>query len=596
MSRGPGRSSVALEKPKNFKDAIKKLVKSLSAYKLPLIISCFFALGGSILSILGPNQITKITDAIGEGLMTGIDTDYVKGIAILLFCIYGGSFILSTIQGFIASRVTQKYCENLRNKVATKLNNIPLKFFDKNKTGDILSIATNDIDVISQSLNQSLGSLISSVFLLIAVVIMMFSTNVLMTITAIVASFIGFGVMGFILSKSQKYFDKQQKELGVLNGHIEEIYSSHSVVKVYNATDEAKEDFKKYNDDLFDSAMKSQFLSGLMMPLMNFIGNFGYAAVCVVGAYLTFEGHITIGVIIAYMIYIRLFTQPLSNIAQAASSMQSLTAAFERVNKLLDEEELSDETSKTKILNTEEVKGNISFKNVKFGYDKDKMIIEDFSLDVKPGEKIAIVGPTGAGKTTLVNLLMRFYEINEGTINIDGIDINDVTRENVYDLFCMVLQDTWLFEGTILENVKYNQKNISDKDAKDACKLVGIDHLIKSLPNGYNTVLSDADSLSAGEKQLLTIARGMLKKSPFLILDEATSNVDTRTEKLVQEAMDKLTVGKTSFIIAHRLSTIKNADVILVLKDGNILEQGNHESLLKKNGFYAELYNSQFEN
>ncbi len=596
MSRGPGSGAVVTEKPQNFKIAISKLVKSLGKYKVSLIISMVFALGGSILSIIGPNQISKITDTIGEGLMTSIDTDYIKGIAIMLFCIYGGSFLLSTIQGFIASSVAQRYCEDLRNKVANKLNNIPLKFFDKNKTGDILSVATNDIDVISQSLNQSLGSLISSIFLLIAVIIMMFSTNVLMTITAIIASFIGFGVMGFILSKSQKYFDRQQKELGVLNGHIEEIYSSHSVVKVYNATDEAKENFEKYNNDLFDSAMKSQFLSGLMMPLMNFIGNFGYAAVCVVGAYLTFEGHITIGVIIAYMIYIRLFTQPLSNIAQAASSLQSLTAAFERVNKLLAEEELSDESDKKNVLNPEKINGDITFKNVMFGYNNDKIIIDDFSLDVKPGQKVAIVGPTGAGKTTLVNLLMRFYEINNGSIEIDNVDIQDITRENVYDLFCMVLQDTWLFEGTILENVKYNQNNVTDEEAKKACKMVGIDHLIKSLPNGYNTILSDADSLSAGEKQLLTIARGMLKKSPFLILDEATSNVDTRTEKLVQEAMDKLTVGKTSFIIAHRLSTIKNADIILVLKNGNILEQGNHENLLAKNGFYAELYNSQFEN
>ncbi len=595
MNRGPGRNNVVTEKPQNFKESINRLIKTLKPYKVPLFISMFFALGGAILTIIGPNQITKITDEIGNGLMTGIDLKYVLNIAIILFIIYACSFLFSTIQGFITAKVSQKYCENLRTELSNKLNNLPLKYFDQNKTGDILSVATNDVDVISQSLNQSLGSLISSIFLFIAVTIMMFTTNVLMTITAIVASFIGFIVMAIILSKSQKYFDRQQNELGILNAHIEEIYTSHQVVKVYNATDEAKEDFKKYNNALFDSALKSQFLSGLMMPLMNFIGNFGYAAVAVVGAYLAFEGHITIGVIIAYMIYIRLFTQPLSNIAQSFASLQSLSAASERVFDLLGKEELEDETYKKEYLNPLKSVGNITFENVKFGYDENKMIIDNFSLDVKAGQKIAIVGPTGAGKTTLVNLLMRFYEINEGKIIIDNHNIKNLTRENVYDLFCMVLQDTWLFEGTIYDNVRYNQTHISDKEVRDVCKLVGIDHLIKSLPNGYNTVLSDADSLSAGEKQLLTIARGMLKKSPFLILDEATSNVDTRTEELVQKAMDKLAENKTSFIIAHRLSTIKNADIILVLKDGNILEQGNHKKLLAQNGFYAELYNSQFE-
>ncbi len=595
MNKGPGKQNVVTEKPKDFKNSIKKLITSLKPYRLQLFISMIFALGGSILTIVGPNQISKITDEISKGLMGGIDLKFILNTAIILFIIYASSFIFSTVQGFISAKISQKYTENLRTKLSDKLNNMPLKYFDQNKTGDILSVATNDVDVISQSLNQSLGSLISSIFLFIAVTIMMFATNVLMTITAIVASFIGFVVLALILSKSQKYFDRQQKELGVLNAHIEEIYSSHQVVKVYNATDEAKSDFKKYNDNLFDSALKSQFLSGLMMPLMNFIGNFGYAAVSVVGAYLTFEGHITIGVIIAYMIYIRLFTQPLSNIAQSLVSLQSLAAAYERVNDLLSKEELENETYKKEYLKPTESIGNIKFENVKFGYDSNKMIIDNFSLNVKAGQKIAIVGPTGAGKTTLVNLLMRFYEINDGNIIIDGYDIKKLTRENVYDLFCMVLQDTWLFEGTILDNVKYNQKQISDKEVKEVCKLVGIDHLIKSLPNGYETILSDADSLSAGEKQLLTIARGMLKKSPFLILDEATSNVDTRTEELVQKAMDKLAEGKTSFIIAHRLSTIKNADVILVLKNGNILEQGNHKDLIKQNGFYAELYNSQFE-
>ncbi len=594
MNRGPGtQGNGKQEKPKDFKKALKRLFSSMKNYKVALIVSFVFALLGSILTIIGPNQISKITDAIQAGLMGGIDTDYILNIAIMLFIIYSFSFIFTTTQGFIISTLTQKYSKDLRTKIIDKLNILPLKYFDKNTTGDILSRVSNDVDVVSQSLNQSLGSLVSAVFLFVGVTIMMFLTNIIMTITAIVACLVGFGVTGLILGKSQKYFAKQQKELGDLNGHIEEIYASHNVVKIYNATDDAKDTFDEYNDKLFDSAFKSQFLSGLMMPLMMFIGNFGYAAVTVVGAYLTFEGHITIGVIVAYMIYIRLFTQPLSTIAQSLTSLQSATAASERIFDFLDEEELSDESN---IVERLEVKtGQIEFKNVKFGYDEDKLIIKDFSLDVKKGQKVAIVGPTGAGKTTLVNLLMRFYEINSGVIEIDGVDTKNIKRENVYDLFCMVLQDTWLFEGTILENIKFNQENISDKEVKDICKNIGIDHLIKSLPHGYDTVLSDAESLSAGEKQLLTIARGMLKKTPFLILDEATSNVDTRTEKLVQKAMDKLTEGKTSFIIAHRLSTIKNADIILVLKDGNVIEQGSHDKLLKENGFYSELYNSQFE-
>ncbi len=594
MNRGPGASnSGANEKPKNFKLALKKLFGDMRKYKIAMFISFAFAIAGAVLTIIGPNQITKITDEISAGLLTGIDTDYVLNISIMLFIIYGLSFLFSTTQGFIISSVTGKYTRDLRTHISNKLNNIPLKYFDRNTTGDILSRVSNDVDVVSQSLNQSLGTLFSSIFLLIGVVIMMFVTNVIMTITALIACFIGFGITGFILSKSQKYFTKQQAELGKLNGHIEEIYSSHNVVKIYNATDEAKATFDKYNDELFDSSFKSQFLSGLMMPLMNFIGNFGYVAVVVMGAYLTFEGHITIGVIVAYMIYIRLFMQPLGNIAQSLTSLQSATAASERIFEFLKEEELSDESSKKKV----KVKGigNIEFKNVKFGYDSDKLIIKDFSLTASSGEKIAIVGPTGAGKTTLVNLLMRFYEINEGNILIDNIDTKDMTREQVNEMFCMVLQDTWLFDGTIMDNIKYNNLSVKDSEVKRVCKSIGIDHLIKSLPHGYETVLSDADSLSAGEKQLLTIARGMLKKTPFLILDEATSNVDTRTEKLVQSAMDKLTEGKTSFIIAHRLSTIKNADTILVLKEGNIIEQGSHEALLKLNGFYSELYNSQFE-
>ncbi len=594
MNRGPGAPrGGASEKPKDFKLALKRLFGDMKKYKVSIMISFVFAISGAVLTIIGPNQITKITDEIGAGLISGIDTDYVLNISILLFVIYGFSFIFSTTQGFIIAGVTGKYTKDLRTRITNKLNNIPLKYFDKNTTGDILSCVSNDVDVVSQSLNQSLGTLFSSIFLLIGVVIMMFVTNVVMTITALIACFIGFGITGFILSRSQKYFTKQQEELGKLNGHIEEIYSSHNVVKIYNASKEAKDTFDKYNYELFDSSFKSQFLSGLMMPLMNFIGNFGYVAVVVMGAYLTFEGHITIGVIVAYMIYIRLFMQPLSNIAQSLTSLQSATAASERIFNFLKEEELSDESSKEIV----DIKssGNIEFKNVKFGYNSDKLIINDFSLIANSGEKIAIVGPTGAGKTTLVNLLMRFYEINNGEIIIDGVNTQSMKRSQVNELFCMVLQDTWLFDGTIMENIKYNNLTIKDSEVKKVCKSIGIDHLIKSLPHGYDTILSDADSLSAGEKQLLTIARGMLKKTPFLILDEATSNVDTRTEKLVQNAMDKLTEGKTSFIIAHRLSTIKNADIILVLKEGNIVEQGNHEKLLELNGFYSDLYNSQFE-
>ncbi len=595
MNNGP-RKTVVDEKPKNFKKSIGRLIRSLSKYKKTFFIAFFFALLGSILTIIGPNQLTKITDAISEGMVSGIDLSYVLQIAIILFSLYILSFIFSTIQGFINASVTQKYCQDLREKISDKLNNVPLKFFDGQSTGDILSKATNDIDLISQSLNQSIGTLVSAIFLFVGVTVMMFLTNVLMTIAAILATIVGFVVMVIILKNSQKYFDKQQKELGKINGHIEEIFSSHTVVKVSNATDDAIKKFDKYNDKLFDSAMKSQFLTGLMMPLMSFIGNFGYAVVTVVGAYLTYEGHITIGVIVAYMVYIRLFTQPLSSIAQSFSALQSVSAASERVFDLLDEVELASEKHIKEKLSLKDSRGNITFENVKFGYVEDKMIIKDFSLSVKAGQKIAIVGPTGAGKTTLVNLLMRFYEINDGSIIIDKHDISNLTRENIHELFCMVLQDTWLFEDTILNNIKYNNSKIKDEDVKKVCTEIGIDHLIKSLPNGYNTILSDAESLSAGEKQLLTIARGMLKPAPFLILDEATSNVDTRTEVLVQNAMDKLAKGKTSFIIAHRLSTIKNADIILVLKDGNIIEQGSHDNLLKENGFYAKLYNSQFEN
>ena len=469
-----------------------------------------------------------------------------------------------------------------------------MKYFDKNLSGDILSRVTNDVDTIAQSMNQSLASLVSSVTLFIGSIIMMFYTNYIMALTAILSSLIGFVFMIKILSKSQKYFTARQVELGKLNGHIEEIYSGLNVVKVYNGKNESDKKFDELNKSVYECNRKSQFLSGLMMPIMNFIGNFGYVAVCIVGALLVSKDMITFGVIIAFITYVRLFTNPLSQIAQGLTSLQSTAAASERVFEFLEEPELEKENV-TKMLDKVKAKGEVEFNHVKFGYDSDKIIISDFNAKIKPGQKVAIVGPTGAGKTTMVNLLMRFYEINSGDIKIDGVNIKDLSRENIHDLFTMVLQDTWLFNGTVKENIVYNNENVTDEEVIDVCKKVGVHHFIKTLPNGYDSVLSDIDSVSSGQRQLLTIARGMIDHKPLLILDEATSNVDTRTEELVQKAMDKLSEGKTSFIIAHRLSTIKNADLILVMKDGNIIEQGNHDELIKENGFYANLYNSQFD-
>ena len=490
--------------------------------------------------------------------------------------------------------VTNKFAKRLRSDISKKINRLPLKYFDKHSYGDTLSRVTNDVDTIGQSMNNSVSMLVSSITLFLGSVIMMFVTNWIMAITAIIATIIGFSLMIVILSKSQKYFTMQQNELGNINGHIEEMYSGHNVVKVYNGLKESNKKFDEINDKLYESARKSQFISGMMQPIMMFIGNFGYLAVCIVGAMLVINGKTSIGSIVAFMIYIRLFTNPLSTIAQSATQFQSTAAASERVFEFLDEQEMTKEKIK-KQLDNSKVKGNIEFKHVKFGYDKNEIIIKDFSAKVKKGQKIAIVGPTGAGKTTMVNLLMKFYEINSGDIIIDGISIKELSRENIHDLFIMVLQDTWLFNGTIKENIAYNKENITDEEIKKACKQVGIDHFIRTLPNGYDSMVNDTESISAGQKQLITIARGMIKDAPFLILDEATSSVDTRTEEVVAKAMDKLTKGRTSFIIAHRLSTIKNADLILVMKDGNIIEQGNHKELLKKKGFYADLYNSQFE-
>ena len=540
------------------------------------------------------SNIDKMPESIQELVKPKMDIKTICSITIFLASLYFLSALFTFIESLSMSTVSNKFAKSLREKISKKINHLPLKYFDKHQTGDILSRITNDVDQIAQSMNMSLSSLVSAITLFLGTIIMMFVTNWIMAITAIVSSLFGFLFMALVLSKSQKYFVLRQTELGNLNGHIEEIYSGLNVVKAYNGKEYANEKFDIYNKKVYDANRKSQFLSGLMMPMMNFIGNFGYVAVCIVGALLTLNGQITFGVIVAFITYVRLFTSPLSQIAQGMTQMQSVAAASERVFEFLDEEEMVKEKVKTRI-DKEKVVGNIEFDHVSFKYDgNDKPTINDFSAFVRAGNKVAIVGPTGAGKTTMVNLLERFYEINEGDIKIDGISTKDLTRENIHELFTMVLQDTWLFEGTIKENIKYNQ-NISDEKVKEVSKIVGLHHFIKTLPNGYDSLVSDSDSISAGQRQLLTIARAMTKDSPFLILDEATSNVDTRSEELVQKAMDKLTEGKTSFIIAHRLSTIKNADIILVMKNGNIIEQGNHEELMKQKGFYADLYNSQFE-
>ena len=540
------------------------------------------------------SKVDELPKSIKTILSPKMNMDKIKSISLFLVILYVLSALFTFIQSILMTDVANKFAKKLRSNISKKINKLPLKYFDKNLSGDILSRVTNDVDTIAQSMNQSLASLVSSVTLFIGSIIMMFYTNYIMALTAILSSLIGFVFMIKILSKSQKYFTARQVELGKLNGHIEEIYSGLNVVKVYNGKNESDKKFDELNKSVYECNRKSQFLSGLMMPIMNFIGNFGYVAVCIVGALLVSKDMITFGVIIAFITYVRLFTNPLSQIAQGLTSLQSTAAASERVFEFLEEPELEKENV-TKTLDKAKAKGEVEFNHVKFGYDSDKIIIRDFNAKIKPGQKVAIVGPTGAGKTTMVNLLMRFYEINSGDIKIDGVNIKDLSRENIHDLFTMVLQDTWLFNGTVKENIVYNNENVTDEEVIDVCKKVGVHHFIKTLPNGYDSVLSDIDSVSSGQRQLLTIARGMIDHKPLLILDEATSNVDTRTEELVQKAMDKLSEGKTSFIIAHRLSTIKNADLILVMKDGNIIEQGNHDELIKENGFYANLYNSQFD-
>ena len=653
-------------KPKNLKKSLSRLIKELNKYKILIIISLLLAVVGSILSIITPNKLSKLTDEITNGLIINKDNfktlneqiyfnytnndlkeieidnikisindqleylniakdikqddisdlyskldlmpetikelvkpkmnlNKIKVISIFLAIIYILSALFTYIESISMTVVANKFAKNLREKISIKINKLPLKYFDKNKIGDVLSRVTNDVDTVSQTLNNSLASFVSALTLFIGTIIMMFVTNSLMAITAIISSLFGFIFMFIVLSKSQKYFIERQKELGNLNANIEEIYSNIAVVKKYNAKEETRANFNKINDKLFNSTRKSGFLSGLMPPMMMFVGNFGYVCVCIVGALLVINNKISFGVIVAFISYVRLFTSPLSQIAQTMSSFQQTVAASERVFELLDEEEMEKETNK-KILEKEKVIGKLEFNDVCFTYDGNKTpTIKDFSVKIKSGQKVALVGPTGSGKTTMVNLLMKFYDINSGDIKIDDIKIKDLKRENVHDLFTMVLQDTWLFEGTIKENIIYNRKNITLEEVKKACKIVGMDHFIKTLPNGYDSYLNEETNVSEGQRQLLTIARALIKETPFLILDEATSNVDTRTEELISKAMDVLTKGKTSFIIAHRLSTIKNADLIIVMKDGEILEKGKHDELLKQNGFYAELYNSQFK-
>lgn len=584
---------------------MKKLVHFCRHYIPAIIVALVLGAIGTVCQIVGPDKLKDMTNEIAKGLpalvngkpvLGAIDMDAVTHIAWLLVALYVGYAVLCYVQSWMMANVTQRTAQELREAISVKINKLPLKYFDKVSYGDVLSRITNDVDAIGQTLGQSVGSLITSVTLFVGALIMMFYNNVIMTVCAIASSLVGLLIMGAIMKVSQKYFSRQQIALGDVNGHVEEMYAGHTVVKAYCGEADSIRAFEKYNGDLYDSGWKSQFLSGLMMPLMNFVGNFGYVVVCVVGAVLAMDGKIEFGVIVAFMMYIRLFTQPLSQFAQAFQNLQRCAAASERVFSFLEEPEMADESDKQALLgvNGKPVRGDVEFSHVKFGYDPSKTIINDFSASVKSGQKVAIVGPTGAGKTTMVNLLMRFYEISGGSIAIDGVDTKSVPRWNVHDQFSMVLQDTWVFRGTVRENIAYSKPGVTDKQIEDACKAVGLHHYIMSLPNGYDTVLDDKATLSQGQKQLLTIARAMVEDAPILILDEATSSVDTRTEELIQKAMDALTVDRTSFVIAHRLSTIRDADMILVMNHGDIVESGTHEELLAKGGFYADIYNSQF--
>ena len=588
----PGRG--ADEKPKNVKSSMLELLRYLKPWYKPIIISLIFSLVGTLLTIIAPDKLADLTNNISDGLQTGIDMDLIIKSILIILAIYISANLVTCAASYIMITVMQKLAWSMRTSISQKINKLPLKFFDKVTVGDVLSRITNDVDTISSALNSSITTLVQAVVQFVGVTIIMFATSGRLALTAIGSSILGFVLMFFIVSRSRKYFRQQQKNLGDMNGHVEEMYSGHNIVRAYGATAQSKKEFDRINDNLYNSAWKSQFFSGMLMPLMGFVGSLGYVAVCIVGATLTMSGAIRFGTVIAFISYVKLFTNPLSQISQAVSSLMSAGAAGERVFGFLAEEEMPDDSGCT--AHIDHVRGNVEFENVRFGYDEDKPIIHDFSADIEPGQKVAIVGYTGAGKTTMVNLLMRFYELWSGQIKIDGVLVSQMRRSDVHAMFGMVLQDTWLFDGTYRENIAYGKPGVTDEQIEAACKLVGLDHYIKTLPKGYDTELNDRSSLSAGQRQLLTIARAMVENAPMIILDEATSSVDTRTEVLVQKAMDRLTRGRTSFVIAHRLSTISDADLILVMDKGDIVESGTHEQLLEKGGLYNELYTSQFEN
>ncbi|MCD7947980.1 MAG: ABC transporter ATP-binding protein/permease [Oscillospiraceae bacterium] len=590
---GPGGPGAVVEKPKSMTGAWGRLISYCRGYMPVVIFLLALAVVSVIITLMGPGYIGQITNLITQGLAGGMDMDAIWKIAVFIGVLYIISALFSYGQSFGMATLSQRIAQKMRRDISHKLDRLPLKYFDATSYGDVLSRVTNDVDLVGQTLNQSIGNLMTGVVQFVGAAIIMLYTNWVMGLAGIITSLVGFLIMTLIISRSQKYFIKQQNDMGRVNGLVEEVYAGYKVVKVYNGVKGATEEFDQINEELYSSAWKSQFMSGLMMPLMSVIGNIGYVVICIVGASMVLSGSISFGVVVSFMIYIRLFTQPLTQMAQAATALQSTAAAAERVFEILDEEEMTQPSDTPRVL--ENAKGDVEFRHVKFGYSPDKTIIKDFSAKVKAGQKIAIVGPTGAGKSTIVNLLMRFYDPDSGEILIDGVPTSELTRENVHALFCMVLQDTWIFEGTVKENIIYCKEDVPDEDVYSACILVGIDHFIRTMPDGYDTVLSDKSSISDGERQLITIARAMVENAPLLILDEATSSVDTRTEVVIQSAMDQLMEGRTSFVIAHRLSTIRNADLILVMHEGDIIESGNHEALMAQGGFYADLYNSQFD-
>ena len=595
MRTGGGPRNRVAEKPHNFREAWLMIFRYCSNYKPHLVVIGILSAVWVLLSLFGPDRLKEVANMLSDGIKgSDIDTEAILKTSLAVSAAYLLSALFSYGQASITLRVSQGIAYRMRNDISHKLNRLPLKRLDSSSFGDLLSRVTNDVDTINESLSNSMVQVINGVFTFAGCAVAMFATNAVLALVAIASSLIGFWVMNVIIQRSQQYFVRRQQYLGALNGHIEEIYAAHTIVKAYNGEAEATERFEELNNQLYKNNWYSQFFSGIMNPLMEFVGNFGYLAVCVVGAVLVTGGYIRFGVIVAFILYVKMFTQPLSQVAQAITNLQSGAAAAERVFQFLSEEEIEDESRK--ISDFKATRGEVTFQNVSFGYTKDKTVIHDFSFTAKPGQKIAIVGPTGAGKTTLVNLLMRFYEPDSGRILIDGVDISDMTRENVRELFGMVLQDTWLFEGTIRENIAYGNGAATDETVTNACKFVGLDRYIRSLKDGYDTKITATFSLSAGQRQLMTIARAMVSDKPLLILDEATSSVDTRTERIVQQAMEQLTTERTSFTIAHRLSTIRDADVILVMKDGDIIEQGTHNDLIAKQGFYFELWNSQFVN